>query len=87
MSSADVAWICLINFQGLYQKAEALYSKGDFEYALLYYHRGYKLRQDQEEFKLGIQKAQEAIDNAIGSKSYRLIYCCFLINNVWTIVY
>ena len=54
--------------QGLYQKAEALYSKGDFEYALLYYHRGYKLRQDQEEFKLGIQKAQEAIDNAIGSK-------------------
>ncbi|XP_073230927.1 outer dynein arm-docking complex subunit 4-like [Porites lutea] len=55
--------------KGLYQKAEALYSKGDFEYALLYYHRGYKLRQDQEEFKLGIQKAQEAIDNAIGSKA------------------
>jgi len=65
----------VINFQGLYQKAEALYSKGDFEYALLYYHRGYKLRQDQEEFKLGIQKAQEAIDNAIGSKSSTLIYC------------
>lgn len=55
--------------KGLYQKAEALYSKGEFEYALLYYHRGYKLRQDQEEFKLGIQKAQEAIDNAIGSKA------------------
>ena len=60
----------LIYIQGLYQKAEALYSKGEFEYALLYYHRGYKLRQDQEEFKLGIQKAQEAIDNAIGSKNY-----------------
>ena len=59
-----------IYIQGLYQKAEALYSKGEFEYALLYYHRGYKLRQDQEEFKLGIQKAQEAIDNAIGSKNY-----------------
>lgn len=86
MFSGD-AWIRLINFQGLYQKAEALYSKGDFEYALLYYHRGYKLRQDQEEFKLGIQKAQEAIDNAIGSKSYTLIYYCFLVNNVWTIVY
>ena len=52
--------------QGLYQKAEALYSMGDFEYALMYYHRGHKLRPELEEFRLGIQKAQEAIDNAIG---------------------
>ena len=53
-------------WQGLYQKAEALYSMGDFEYALMYYHRGYKLRPELDEFRLGIQKAQEAIDNAIG---------------------
>ena len=54
--------------QGLYQKAEALYSMGDFEYALMYYHRGYKLRPELDEFRLGIQKAQEAIDNSIGSR-------------------
>ena len=32
------------------------------------FHRGGKLRPDKEEFKLGIQKSEEAIDNAIGSK-------------------
>ena len=41
---------------------------GDFEYALMYYHRGHKLRPELDEFRLGIQKAQEAIDNSIGSK-------------------
>lgn len=53
--------------KGLYQKAEALYSMGDFEYALMYYHRGHKLRPELDEFRLGIQKAQEAIDNSIGA--------------------
>ncbi len=57
-----------ISFQGLYQKAEALYSMGDFEYSLMFYHRGHKLRPELDEFRLGIQKAQEAIDNSIGSK-------------------
>lgn len=41
---------------------------GDFEYALVYYHRGSKLRPDLTEFTLGIHKAQEAINNSIGSK-------------------
>lgn len=40
---------------------------GNFEFALVFYHRGHKLRPELEEFRLGIQKAQEAIDNAIGS--------------------
>jgi hypothetical protein len=51
----------------MYQKAEALYAKGDFEMALVYYHRGNKLRPELDEFRLGIQKAREAIDNSIGS--------------------
>ena len=54
--------------KGLYQKAEALYAMGDFEFALVHYHRGNKLRPDFHEFKLGIQKAREAIDNSIGCK-------------------
>ncbi|XP_014665347.1 PREDICTED: tetratricopeptide repeat protein 25-like isoform X2 [Priapulus caudatus] len=55
--------------KGLYQKAEALYAMGNFEFALVFYHRGHKLRPELQEFRLGIQKAQEAIDNAIGSPS------------------
>ncbi|KAG5462426.1 MAG: hypothetical protein BJ554DRAFT_5236, partial [Olpidium bornovanus] len=53
-------------FKGMYQKADALYAKGDFEMALVYYHRGNKLRPELDEFRLGIQKAREAIDNSIG---------------------
>jgi len=53
--------------KGLYQKAEALYCKGEFELALVFYHRGHKLRPELQEFRLGIQKAQEAIDNSVGS--------------------
>ncbi|XP_052813789.1 outer dynein arm-docking complex subunit 4-like isoform X4 [Mya arenaria] len=52
--------------KGLYQKAEALYQKGDFETALVYYHRGNRLRPELQEFRLGIQKSQEAINNSIG---------------------
>lgn len=55
-------------FQGLYQKAEAMYQLGDFETALVFFHRGHKLRPELQEFRLGIQKAQEAINNSIGSK-------------------
>uniref|UniRef100_A0A4X2M3Y5 Outer dynein arm-docking complex subunit 4 n=1 Tax=Vombatus ursinus TaxID=29139 RepID=A0A4X2M3Y5_VOMUR len=54
--------------QGIFQKAETLYTMGDFEFALVYYHRGYKLRPERE-FKVGIQKAQEAINNSVGSPS------------------
>ncbi|PIK43821.1 putative tetratricopeptide repeat protein 25 isoform X2 [Apostichopus japonicus] len=56
--------------KGLYQKAEALYQSGDFEMSLVFYHRGNKLRPELQEFRLGIQKAQEAIDNSIGGKLY-----------------
>lgn len=51
----------------IYQKAEALYHLGDFEHSLMYYHRGHRLRPELEIFRLGVQKAQEAIENTIGS--------------------
>ncbi|KAG8446675.1 hypothetical protein GDO86_014215 [Hymenochirus boettgeri] len=56
-------------FKGLYQKAEALYAMGDFEFALVHYHRGNKLRPEFQGFRLGIQKAQEAIENSVGTPS------------------
>ena len=45
-----------------------MYYKGDFELALVFYHRGHKLRPELQEFRLGIQKAQEAIENSVGSE-------------------
>ncbi|KAJ3048602.1 Tetratricopeptide repeat protein 25, partial [Rhizophlyctis rosea] len=53
-------------FKGIYQKAEALYAQGDFELALMFYHRGNRLRPELDEFRIGIQKAREAIENSIG---------------------
>uniref|UniRef100_A0A8V5GUP2 Outer dynein arm-docking complex subunit 4 n=1 Tax=Melopsittacus undulatus TaxID=13146 RepID=A0A8V5GUP2_MELUD len=54
--------------KGLYQKAEALYTMGDFEFALVFYHRGYRLRLEPHKFLLGIEKSQEAIINCIGGE-------------------
>jgi tetratricopeptide (TPR) repeat protein len=53
-------------FKGVYQKAEALYAQGDFESALMYYHRGHRMRPEMDEFRIGIQKSREAIENSIG---------------------
>ncbi|KAM4530092.1 outer dynein arm-docking complex subunit 4 [Odontesthes bonariensis] len=56
-------------FEGLYQKAEALYYMGEFEFALVFYHRAQKIRPQVQGVRLGIQKAQEAIENAVGCPS------------------
>ncbi|CAH1396160.1 unnamed protein product [Nezara viridula] len=53
----------------LLQKAESLYHLGKFEEALVYFHRGLKLRPDMSGFRLGVAKATEAIKNIIGSNS------------------
>lgn len=42
---------------------------GDFEQALVFYHRGLQLRPGLEQFRLGIQKAEESIRNSVGSAS------------------
>ena len=55
-------------------KAEALYAVGEFEMALVFYHRGKKLRGDVKEFQLGINKAQEAIDNCVGGKIFNILF-------------
>ena len=60
--------------KGLYQKAEVLYSMGDFEHALMFYHRGRKIRPELHEFTLGIQKAQEGVNNSVGCESWRFFF-------------
>ncbi len=52
--------------RGLNQKAEALYAAGDFEYALVHFHRAHRVRPDIEDYQLGIRKAEGAIARAIG---------------------
>ena len=53
--------------KGLYQRAEALYQMGHFEHGLIFFHRGQALRPELDQFRLGIQKCQEAIENSVGS--------------------
>ncbi|KAF7989998.1 hypothetical protein HCN44_008672 [Aphidius gifuensis] len=55
------------NPKAIYYKAEALYHLGDFELSLVYYHRGIKIRPEFDQFRLGIQKAKEAIQNILGN--------------------
>ncbi|XP_063618177.1 outer dynein arm-docking complex subunit 4 [Cydia splendana] len=52
--------------KALLHKAEALYYCGEFEMSLVHYHRGLRARPDLNDFRLGVQKAQEAIENTIG---------------------
>jgi tetratricopeptide (TPR) repeat protein len=54
-------------FKGVYQKGEALYAQGDFESALVQFHRGFKMKAEMDEFRIGIQKCREAIENSIGN--------------------
>eukprot|EP00002_Diphylleia_rotans_P031421 TRINITY_DN6526_c0_g1_i2.p1 TRINITY_DN6526_c0_g1~~TRINITY_DN6526_c0_g1_i2.p1 ORF type:complete len:224 (-),score=42.96 TRINITY_DN6526_c0_g1_i2:147-818(-) len=58
--------------RGILQKAETHFTAGDFEQALVFYHRGGKIRPDMEEFRLGIQKAKEAIDDALCKCSFTI---------------
>ncbi|CAB3230522.1 unnamed protein product [Arctia plantaginis] len=55
------------NAKALLRKAEALYYCGEFEMSLVHYHRGLRARPDLNDFRLGVQKAQEAIENTIGA--------------------
>ncbi|KAG9392965.1 TPR repeat [Carpediemonas membranifera] len=51
--------------QATFQQAEVLYASGDFEYALVHYHRAHRIRPDILEYQLGIRKAESAIARAI----------------------
>ncbi|XP_018044764.1 PREDICTED: tetratricopeptide repeat protein 25 isoform X1 [Atta colombica] len=51
--------------KAVYCKAEALYHLGDFEMSLVYYYRGMRIRPEFGEFRLGVQKAKNAIQNVL----------------------
>jgi len=47
------------------RKAQALYALGHFERALVLFHRGLKARPSCAAFRLGVQRAQEAIEDTV----------------------
>ncbi|KAJ3244199.1 Tetratricopeptide repeat protein 25 [Chytriomyces hyalinus] len=51
--------------RAVYQKAETLYARGDFEDALVLFHRGKKARPELVGFDIGIHKSIEAIRSAV----------------------
>ncbi|GAB1869731.1 Outer dynein arm-docking complex subunit 4 [Camponotus japonicus] len=53
------------NAKAVYCKAEALYHLGDFEMSLMYYYRGMRIRPEFDQFRLGVQKAKDAIQNVL----------------------
>ncbi|XP_023813195.1 tetratricopeptide repeat protein 25 isoform X2 [Oryzias latipes] len=55
--------------EGVYQKAKVLFYMGEFEFSLVFYHRGQSIRTQMQCFTLGIKKAQEAIKNAVGDST------------------
>ena len=52
--------------QTLYQKAEALFYRGDYEAALMLYHRGQHMRPNAAEFRMGIQRCEDVISKMCG---------------------
>ncbi|KAJ3023944.1 Tetratricopeptide repeat protein 25 [Thoreauomyces humboldtii] len=53
------------NPKALAAKADALFSRGDFEEALVWFHRGALSRPDVDEFRIGVLRATEAICSAL----------------------
>lgn len=53
------------NAKAIYYKAEALYHLGDFEMSLVYYYRGMRIRPEFGQFRLGVQKAKNSIQNIL----------------------
>jgi tetratricopeptide repeat protein 25 len=60
------------SIRAIYQKAEALYYLGKFEHSLMFFHRGLRLRPELANFRLGVQKTQEAIEATIGGCQQRV---------------
>ena len=71
----------------MYRKAEALFQLGRYEHSLVFYHRGhlvnlkrfnqllnrfFQLRPEVDHFRIGIQKAQEAVLGHLGMNNLKI---------------
>lgn len=56
--------------RGYLSKATSLYAKGDFELAMVWFIRGTRFKQEQDQlltFQLGVERCKEAISNALSA--------------------
>ena len=53
----------IVTSQDVLRQAEALFMRGEYEQALVWYHRGRRLRSKAREFQNGIAKCERAINN------------------------
>eukprot|EP00117_Sycon_ciliatum_P003725 scpid27820/ scgid8391/ Tetratricopeptide repeat protein 25 len=53
--------------KALLMKAEAHYAMGEFEWAMVDFHRGLQRRPEIVDFRRGVDKCTEAVDNAVGN--------------------
>ena len=49
--------------QDVLRQADTLFLRGEYEQALVWYHRGRRLRSKAREFQNGIAKCERAINN------------------------
>ena len=63
-----MVWQTLMLLKALLQIAEILYQSTAFESALVYFHRGKKIRPASNDFVLGVTKSEAAISNVIGGR-------------------
>ncbi|EAY21617.1 TPR Domain containing protein [Trichomonas vaginalis G3] len=56
------------NARAILTKAEAYFSMGEFEFALVYFQRGLAIRKDMSGFRDGVTKAKHAILDSINGK-------------------
>lgn len=77
MQSALVGVLHVLSVsQDVLRQAEALFMRGEYEQALVWYHRGRRLRPKAREFQNGIVKCERAINNrcTIRKSHYLTIY-------------
>lgn len=64
-----------ITLKALLRKAEAHYIHGDLEHALMYYHKGRRLRPNMNVFTTGVKNCETAIMDCVGgTKTLQLFY-------------
>ena len=66
ITNLDIRIPSFIQLQAHFLKAESNYQLGNFEQGLLHFHKASALRPAASEYKQGVKKCQNAIENVIG---------------------
>ena len=73
LKDAEEALSRTMDAHALLAKAESLYLLGDFEHALIQFHRGCALKSEWPEFKHGVAKCTDAIKQAVQAMDPKML--------------